>query len=71
MQHGHVKLPLFDWTRPLDSVVEAEDLLSEDTYTWRGEWNYVRLDPSVRVAHILALRFPEPESALDPAGGRQ
>ena len=58
MQHGHVKLPLYDWRLPLDSIVEAEDLLSDEIYTWRGEWNYVRLDPESRVAHILALRLP-------------
>ena len=58
MQHGHVKLPLYDWKLPLDSIVEVEDLLSDETYTWRGEWNYVRLDPESRVAHILALRLP-------------
>jgi starch synthase (maltosyl-transferring) len=58
MQHGHVKLPLYDWKLPLDSIVEAEDLLSDELYTWRGEWNYVRLDPESRVAHILALRLP-------------
>jgi len=63
MQHGHVKLPLFDWKLPLDSIVEAEDLLWEETYTWRGEWNYVRLDPQSRVAHVLALRLPEPVDA--------
>ena len=58
MQHGHVKLPLYEWKLPLDSTVEAEDLLTEETYIWRGEWNYVRLDPASRVAHVLALRFP-------------
>jgi starch synthase (maltosyl-transferring) len=57
MQHGHVKLPLYDWGIPLDGAVEARDLLSDETYLWQGEWNYVRLDPPSRVAHILALTF--------------
>jgi starch synthase (maltosyl-transferring) len=62
MQHGHVKLPLYDWKLPLDATVEAEDLLTGETYTWRGEWNYVRLDPQIAMAHILALRpLPSPE----------
>jgi len=56
MQHGHIKLPLHDWKLPLDSEVEAHDLLSDETYVWRGEWNYVRLDPQTRVAHVIALR---------------
>lgn len=64
MQHGHVKLPLSDWKLPLDSTIEARDLLSDETYFWTGEWNYVRLDPRTRVAHVLALRPV-------PAGHRQ
>jgi starch synthase (maltosyl-transferring) len=50
-----VRLPLADWTLEPDASVEARDLLSDETYFWRGEWNYVRLDPLVRVAHILEL----------------
>jgi len=56
MQHGHIKLPLAGWKLPLDAAVAADDLLSGETYFWRGEWNYVRLDPQVRVAHIIRLR---------------
>jgi starch synthase (maltosyl-transferring) len=60
MQHGHVRLPLHDWTLPPDSEVEAHDLLSDETYVWRGDWNYVRLDPQTRVAHVIALRVTAP-----------
>jgi starch synthase (maltosyl-transferring) len=60
MQHGHIKLPLALWSLPLDSDVEARDLLSDETYFWRGEWNYVRLDPAIRVAHVIVLRFAAP-----------
>ena len=56
MQHGYVKLPLVDWKLPPDSGMRAADLLSDEIYTWRGEWNYVRLDPQINVAHILALQ---------------
>ena len=45
MQHGYVRLPLDEWTTAPDAVVEARDLLSGESYVWRGEWNYVRLDP--------------------------
>ena len=55
MQHGHVRLPLADWNLPSHARVEAHDLLAGETYQWRGDWNYVRLDPPDRVAHILAL----------------
>jgi starch synthase (maltosyl-transferring) len=57
MQHGNIRLPLADWGIPLDGAVKARDLLSGETYMWRGEWNYVRLDPPARVAHVIALAF--------------
>jgi len=57
MQHGHVRLPLAEWGLPPDATIEAHDLLSDETYTWRGEWNYVRLDPPARVAHLIAPAF--------------
>jgi starch synthase (maltosyl-transferring) len=62
MQHGHVRLPLADWNVPLDAgdavQYEVHDLLSDETYRWRGDWNYVRLDPPWRVAHVLAIALP-------------
>src|SRR5262249_20317058 len=62
MQHGHVRLPLADWGVSPDvrEVVQydAHDLLSGETYRWRGDWNYVRLDPPSRVAHVIAPAFP-------------
>ncbi|HTM26886.1 MAG TPA: alpha-1,4-glucan--maltose-1-phosphate maltosyltransferase [Vicinamibacterales bacterium] len=56
MQHGHIHLPLAEWKFPPDTDIEAHDLLSDETYFWRGESNYVRLDPQVRVAHVIAVR---------------
>jgi starch synthase (maltosyl-transferring) len=53
MQHGFVQLPLADWGLTPTSTVEVLDLLSGERYFWRGEWNYVRFDPQIRVAHIL------------------
>ena len=43
-----------------DATVEVLDLLSGERYFWRGEWNYVRLDPQSRVAHILHVSLPHP-----------
>ena len=59
MQHGHVELPLADWGFTPNDTVEVQDLLSGEQYFWRGEWNYVRLDPQSRVAHILQVRLPK------------
>jgi starch synthase (maltosyl-transferring) len=40
---------------PGDAVVEVHDELSGQTWSW-GTDNYVRLDPTVEVAHILSVR---------------
>jgi starch synthase (maltosyl-transferring) len=58
MQHGWIRLPLADWNVASDRTFEAIDLLSNERYVWRGDWNYVRLDPQARVAHVMELRFP-------------
>ena len=60
MQHGFVQLPLTDWGFAPDSTIEVTDLLTEERYFWRGEWNYVRLDPEARVGHILHVQVQPP-----------
>jgi starch synthase (maltosyl-transferring) len=64
MQHGFVQLPLVEWGLTPHAVVEVVDLLSGERYFWRGEWNYIRLDPQSRIAHILhvELSIPLPPS---------
>ena len=57
MQHGFVRLPLTDWGLAPDATVEVHDLLWSERYFWRGEWNYVRLDPEARAAHILHVQL--------------
>ena len=58
MQHGFVQLPLVEWGLAPGSPVEVVDLISGERYYWRGEWNYVRLDPEARVGHILHVQLP-------------
>jgi starch synthase (maltosyl-transferring) len=56
LQHGWVQLPV--WEHGLgerDSYV-VEDLLDGSTYSWRGDWNYVKFDPLERMAHIFVIR---------------
>jgi starch synthase (maltosyl-transferring) len=60
MQHGFVRLPLWEWGLPSDSALEVVDLLSNERYFWRGESNYVRLDPQGRMAHILHVQLARP-----------
>jgi starch synthase (maltosyl-transferring) len=60
MQHGFVRLPLTDWGLSPDRYVEVRDLLSNERYYWRGEWNYVRLDPEARAGHVLHVQVQPP-----------
>ncbi len=59
MQHGFVQLPVGDWGLSAAAAIEVLDLISAERYYWRGEWNYVRLDPQSRVAHILHVQVPK------------
>jgi starch synthase (maltosyl-transferring) len=60
MQHGFVQLPLDAWQLTPGTTVQVTDLLSQETYYWRGEWNYVRLDPQLQPAHVLSVLLPAP-----------
>jgi starch synthase (maltosyl-transferring) len=68
MQHGFVQLPLEAWGLTPHSTIEVLDLLSGERYFWRGEWNYVRLDPQDRVAHVLHV-ITAPAAPLRTADG--
>jgi starch synthase (maltosyl-transferring) len=57
-QAGWVQFPTWELgLGPRDSYV-VEDLLDGARYTWTGEWNFVRLGPQHRMAHVFALRSP-------------
>jgi starch synthase (maltosyl-transferring) len=68
MQHGFVRLPLSDWGLAPDATVEMLDLLWNERYYWRGDWNYVRLDPELRAGHVLHVQLasPAPPQNDDP-----
>ena len=55
-QVGLVSVPLEELGLPAEDYYEVEDLLNNKTFTWKGEWNYVELDPAVRPAHILRVK---------------
>jgi starch synthase (maltosyl-transferring) len=55
MQHGRVRMPIHELGIPPNRPYVVEDLLDEAHYTWQGEWNYVKLDPRERVAHIFVV----------------
>src|SRR6185503_982086 len=56
MQHGRIQMPIRELgIGPHQSYI-VEDLLDEARYVWQGDWNYVKLDPAERVAHIFVIR---------------
>ena len=56
LQHGWVEVPIGDLGLTGQSTYVVEDLLDGTRYTWTGAWNYVRLDPAERMAHIFVIR---------------
>jgi starch synthase (maltosyl-transferring) len=56
MQHGWLELPLAELGIAPDAPFVVEDLLDGAQYTWQGAWNYVKLDPAERMAHIFVVR---------------
>jgi starch synthase (maltosyl-transferring) len=54
-QSGWVRLPPDVLGRQPGEAYALHDLLDDARYTWRGEWNYVELDPNVLPAHLLHL----------------
>lgn len=55
LQHGWVRAPIADWHVATGQPYRLRDLLTDEQFEWRGEWNYVRLEPGVRPAHIFRL----------------
>jgi starch synthase (maltosyl-transferring) len=55
-QAGWVRLPLNELGLQGEETFQVHDLLTEARYLWKGESNFVRLDPHANVAHIFRLR---------------
>lgn len=54
-QAGWLQLPLEELGLDKDSPYTAHDLLNDRKYLWRGERNYVELDPQASPAHIISV----------------
>ena len=48
-------MPLQAWGFDEEQSFRVHDLLSGAEYAWRGEWNFVELDPAVCPAHIFQI----------------
>ncbi len=55
-QSGWINVPTGDLGLLADSPYQVEDLLTGEIFSWNGSRNFVSLDPSRRVAHILRLK---------------
>jgi starch synthase (maltosyl-transferring) len=68
-QSGTVNVPLNAWGFDTARPYRVHDLLSDKSYTWRGEWNYVELSPAVCPTHIFSLSdltlLPSKEEGFD------
>ncbi|NNN18180.1 MAG: alpha-1,4-glucan--maltose-1-phosphate maltosyltransferase, partial [Thermoplasmata archaeon] len=64
VQTGWTTLDLAELGIPETESFEARDLLSDETYHWRGPHNFVRLDPTRWSAHILHVARASTVAAL-------
>jgi starch synthase (maltosyl-transferring) len=55
-QHSYVHIPMKDFGPTDSDVYQVHDLLTDMRYLWRGDRNYVELDPLVQPAHIFRVR---------------
>ncbi len=60
VRETNVVVPLEALGIASDAEYKVKDLLTGTTYTWRGEENYVRLDPNDRVGHLFRIEAPRP-----------
>ncbi len=56
VQSGWIHVPTGDLGMAPDSSYQMEDLLTGEVFLWQGARNFVSLDPSRRVAHILRVK---------------
>ncbi len=55
-QSGWVQLPLDELGLDPTQPYQVEDLISDNSYIWSGEWNYVELNPDIMPVHIFVIR---------------
>ncbi|MFH4969295.1 alpha-1,4-glucan--maltose-1-phosphate maltosyltransferase [Gaetbulibacter sp. M240] len=54
MQQGTVQVPLNQMGIKHDQTFEVQDLITNNRYSWRGEWNFVELHPTLPF-HIFKI----------------
>ena len=56
-QAGWLEVPAHEWGVAADQPYVVHDLMTDERFTWRGNWNWVRLDPHDRPAHVLRVEI--------------
>jgi starch synthase (maltosyl-transferring) len=54
-QSGWVSVPVQDFGLAPDEPFLVRDLLTDMTYTWQGEWNFVELQPQSHPVHVFRI----------------
>jgi starch synthase (maltosyl-transferring) len=57
-QAGWLDVPAHEWGISGEQPYVVHDLLTDERFTWRGNHNWVRLDPNVQPAHIFRVEVP-------------
>ncbi|MBI1184380.1 DUF3416 domain-containing protein [bacterium] len=55
-QSGWVQLPLSQMGIAADETFTVHDLISENSYFWKGEWNFVELRPPGLPYHLFKIK---------------
>ena len=56
VQDSYIGVPYWEWGIGPGESYQVTDALTGQTYTWQGEYNYVRLDPEYQSAHIFVVK---------------
>ncbi len=52
---GLVQVPIWQFGIGPEQPYTVHDLLTDNRYTWRGEWNFVELDPYIMPMHLFRI----------------
>ncbi|HQR08898.1 MAG TPA: DUF3416 domain-containing protein [Gemmatales bacterium] len=58
VQEGVVELDLEELGLAADQTYFVHDLMTNQTWNWKGPKNYVRIDPQIASAHLFVVRVP-------------
>jgi starch synthase (maltosyl-transferring) len=57
-QAAWLDVPVDEWGIGHDQPYVVHDLMNDQRYTWRGRYNWIRLDPNEQPAHVLRIEIP-------------